>query len=168
VCVRKNSNRFRPKFVGRAEFPPNPPSARPQKRPFRIGRFQVFRSAFGGTPSLARFGSKFFLTIKDNYQTTLSHLRGAIVVFAFAIILFFSATVKRSERMLLEFAGSTILKNKGLSVSLASSTSTYQKLSARLFASFDLFNKILLISKYSKYIDEKSTFDGQTNKISYA
>ena len=34
VCVRKNSNRFRPKFVGRAEFPPNPPSARPQKRPF--------------------------------------------------------------------------------------------------------------------------------------
>ena len=25
VCVRKNSNRFRPKFVGRAEFPPNPP-----------------------------------------------------------------------------------------------------------------------------------------------
>ena len=27
---------FRPKFVGRAEFPPNPPSARPQKRPFRI------------------------------------------------------------------------------------------------------------------------------------
>jgi len=43
VCVRKNSNRFRPKFVGRAEGQrPNPPSARPQKRPFRIGRFQVF------------------------------------------------------------------------------------------------------------------------------
>ena len=36
VCVRKNSNRFRPKFVGRAKFPPNPPSARPKKRPFRI------------------------------------------------------------------------------------------------------------------------------------
>ena len=31
VCVRKNSNRFRPKFVGRAEFPPNPclPAGRP-------------------------------------------------------------------------------------------------------------------------------------------
>ena len=40
---------------------PKPPSARPQKRPFRIGRFQVFRSAFGGTQSLARFGDKFFL-----------------------------------------------------------------------------------------------------------
>jgi hypothetical protein len=37
VCVRKNSNRFRPKFVGRAEFPPNPPffSTRSQKRLFR-------------------------------------------------------------------------------------------------------------------------------------
>ena len=61
VCVRKNSNRFRPKFVGRAEFPPTPPSARPRKRPFRIGRFRVFRSAFSGTPNLARFGGKFFL-----------------------------------------------------------------------------------------------------------
>ena len=44
VCVRKNSNRFRPKFVGRAEFPPDPPSARrtcpplAEKRPFRIGK----------------------------------------------------------------------------------------------------------------------------------
>ena len=42
VCVRKNSNRFRPEFVGRAEFPPDPPSARLRKRPLRIGRFQVF------------------------------------------------------------------------------------------------------------------------------
>jgi len=25
VCVRKNSNRFRPKFVGLEEFPPKPP-----------------------------------------------------------------------------------------------------------------------------------------------
>ncbi|PIY70739.1 hypothetical protein COY88_04010, partial [Candidatus Roizmanbacteria bacterium CG_4_10_14_0_8_um_filter_35_28] len=66
VCVRKNSNRFRPKFVGRAEFPPNPPSARLQKRPFRIGRFQVFRSAFGGTPSFARFGGKFFSNLNSH------------------------------------------------------------------------------------------------------
>jgi hypothetical protein len=42
VCVRKNSNRFRPKFVGWVEFPPNLPSARcacpplAEKRPFRI------------------------------------------------------------------------------------------------------------------------------------
>ena len=37
----------------------SPPLA--QKRPFRIGRFQVFCSVFSGTPSFARFGDKFFL-----------------------------------------------------------------------------------------------------------
>jgi len=46
--------------------PEPPPSARrtcpplAEKRPFRIGRFQVFRSAIGGTLGFAQFGDKFF------------------------------------------------------------------------------------------------------------
>jgi len=46
--------------AGKNSFPPDPPSARPQKRPFRIGRFQVFRSAFSGTLGFAQFGDKLF------------------------------------------------------------------------------------------------------------
>jgi len=36
-------------------------SARRVLKRKRKGRFQVFHSAFGGTPSFARFGGKFFL-----------------------------------------------------------------------------------------------------------
>ncbi|OGK47171.1 hypothetical protein A3B46_02090 [Candidatus Roizmanbacteria bacterium RIFCSPLOWO2_01_FULL_39_19] len=56
----KKFEQISPKICRAGGIPPNPPSARPQKRPFRVGRFQVFRTAFGGTPSFARFGGKFF------------------------------------------------------------------------------------------------------------
>jgi hypothetical protein len=52
VCVRKNLNIFHPKFVGWAKFPPDSPSARPEKRPFRTclpaGKLDDFKFFFGG------------------------------------------------------------------------------------------------------------------------
>lgn|GEM_PF-6384111 len=59
VCSKK-FEQISPKICRAGGIPPpDPPSARPQKRPFRIGRFQVFRSAFGRTLGFAQFGGKF-------------------------------------------------------------------------------------------------------------
>jgi len=50
-------------LTGAAGGPPpkKPLSARRALKRKRKGRFQVFRSAYSGTPSFARFGGKFFI-----------------------------------------------------------------------------------------------------------
>ena len=62
VCIRKNSNRFRPKFVGRAEFPPTPlPPAR-RSDPFGLDDFKFF------VPLLAELRASLGLAANSFYR----------------------------------------------------------------------------------------------------